>query len=315
VLGKEIGSAIGGETGGETGGEICKGTCAESWEVVDRDGEQSVIANGEFRGRTLRSVLSEHPIELMGQHRAFKAFPLLLKFLDCHQSLSVQVHPDDAAAAVLDPPDLGKTEAWVVINADPGSLIYAGLRPGVDRRGLAAAVETGTTESCLHRFEPRVGDCIFIPAGVVHALGSGLLIAEIQQCSDTTYRLFDWNRLDDQGRARELHIQRGLQAIDYEIGPVTAQIPTPTGDAHRERLVQCDKFILDRLRIGSRDSLVIESDDRVHLLAMLSGTVDVDCDPDARPLITGQSMMLPASLGRTQIVAREHVSLLDIYLP
>lgn len=299
VLGKDIGAE----------------TSAESWEVVDRKEAQSVIANGEFRGRTLRSVIREHPVELMGQHRALEAFPLLFKFLDCHRNLSVQVHPDDEAAALLDPPDLGKTEAWVVIQAAPGSVIYAGLKPGVDRSQLAAAVEAGSTASCLHCFEPQVGDCVFIPAGTCHALGSGLLIAEIQQSSDTTYRLFDWNRVDDQGNPRELHIQRGLDAIDYQMGPVSAQKPIGTDNPHRERLVACDKFNLDRLRLSVGESAVIESQDRAHLLAMLSGTVDVDCDPDSRPLITGQTLMLPSSLGRTRILAEETSTLLDVYLP
>ena len=137
------------------GKNIGAGNFAESWEVVDRPQDQSVIANGNFKGRTLSSVLGEHRVAVMGRHRAVKRFPLLLKFLDCNQDLSVQVHPDDARAALLNPPDLGKTEAWVVIDAEPGSKIYAGLRAGVDLATLASAVDEGTTVRVSIALNPR----------------------------------------------------------------------------------------------------------------------------------------------------------------
>ena len=156
---------------------------------------------------------------------------------------------------------------------------------------------------------------MFIPAGVVHALGSGLLIAEIQQSSDTTYRLFDWNRVDADGQPRELHIHRGLEAIDYDIGPVSPQIPVKTQQPNRQRLVGCEKFVLDRWDLAAGQQAAIESDDRVHLLAMLSGELDVDQDPDARPLAKGETVMLPAALGRRGLRARQDSTLLDIYLP
>jgi mannose-6-phosphate isomerase len=288
---------------------------AESWEVVDRANDQSVIANGVFAGQTLSQVLAEHCDAILGRHHGMTAFPLLLKFLDCNSNLSVQVHPDDARAALLVPPDLGKTEAWVVIEAQSGSKIYAGLRPGVDSAALAAAVETGSTESLLHDFEPHVGDCVFIPAGVVHALGSGLVIAEIQQCSDTTYRLFDWNRVDDDGNSRALHIEQALEAIDYDIGPISAQVPQPTDDPWRSRLVECDKFILDRLQLDSGQTVTVSGDNRVHLLAMLSGAANVDRDPADQPLTAGQTMMIPAAMGSTRLIATQKSEILDIYLP
>jgi mannose-6-phosphate isomerase len=297
------------------GKNLGAGMFAESWEVVDRTDSQSIVANGRLKGQTLHGVLREHRVAVMGRHAATRRFPLLLKFLDCHQNLSVQVHPDDARAALLNPPDLGKTEAWVVIDAEPGGKIYAGLQARVDRAYLAAAIDEGTILSCLHSFEPQVGDCVFIPAGVVHALGAGLLIAEIQQSSDTTYRLFDWNRVAADGQARELHIDRGLEAIDYNIGPVRPQSPRVTWQSYRQRLVECDKFALDRLHLVAGEQAVIESDDRVHLLATLSGEVDVDQEPDARPLVQGETLMLPAALGQRCLRARQDATLLDIYLP
>ena len=144
---------------------------AESWEICDHAADQSRVQFGPLAGTSLGEL---------GRHHPQPRFPLLLKFLDAAQRLSVQVHPDDARAARLSPPDLGKTEAWVILEAEPGSLIYAGLRPGVDRRALAAAIGQGRCQDCLNVFPPSVGDCIFLPAGTVHALGAGLLVAEIQ---------------------------------------------------------------------------------------------------------------------------------------
>jgi len=162
---------------------------AESWELVDRAADQSRVAAGPLAGTTLGELVRDRCRELLGRHAPRAAFPLLFKFLDACRDLSVQVHPDDARAARLVPPDLGKTEAWYVIDAAAGSRIYAGLRDGVDRAALAAAVRAGRCSDVLHSFEPQPGDCVFIPAGTVHALGAGLVIAEIQECSDVTYRL------------------------------------------------------------------------------------------------------------------------------
>ena len=184
---------------------------AESWEVVDHGADQSRVAFGPLAGTTLGELVREHGHELLGRHHPQPQFPLLIKLLDAQQKLSVQVHPNDEQAARLDTPDYGKTEAWVVLAAEPGSRIYAGLKRGFDRPALERELNRGTCELCLHHFEPRVGDCVFLPAGTVHALGGGLLIAEVQQSSDTTYRLFDWNRVGPDGRPRALHIEAGAR--------------------------------------------------------------------------------------------------------
>ena len=160
---------------------------------------------------------------LLGRHHPQARFPLLLKFLDAADRLSLQVHPDDARAALLDPPDLGKTETWVVLEAAPGSLIYAGLKPGVDRAQFERELARGTCEACFHTFEPRAGDCIFLPAGTVHAIGGGLLMAELQQASDCTFRLFDWNRVGPDGKPRLLHVEQALEVINFAAGPVAPQ--------------------------------------------------------------------------------------------
>lgn len=285
---------------------------AESWEVVDRKADQSVVQYGPRAGQTLHQLLTECGPELLGCHAGLTSFPLLFKFLDCNRVLSVQVHPNDAQASLLDPPDQGKTEAWVVMDAAPGSRIYAGLRPGVDRKILADAIATGNVESCLASFEPQAGDCLFIPAGLVHALGAGLLVAEIQQSSDATFRLFDWNRVDKNGKSRPLHIAESLDSIRFDLGEGRPLVPVPTADRARQQLVRCDKFVLDRLLLNQ--SHEVGGDDRFHLLAVLSGTVYIEDDPAEAPLAAGGTLLAPAACGRVQLNAAETATVLDIYL-
>lgn len=286
---------------------------AESWEIVDRGSVQSVVSGGPLTGTPLAELIKADGTALLGQHSRLSCFPLLFKFLDANQKLSVQVHPNDEQAAHLRPPDLGKTEAWVILHADPGSVIYAGLKRGFDRPAFEREVHRGTTELCLHRLEPQVGDCVFIPAGTVHALGAGLVVAEIQQSSDTTFRLFDWNRIAPDGHRRTLHVEQGLAAINFQQDPVSVQTPCATSLPFVERLVDCDKFVLERWRW--QGSQFIGGDNRCHILVALAGTVHVSGDPSSLPLRSGQTLLLPASAGKTKLIAVEHSVLLDIFLP
>lgn len=288
---------------------------AESWEIVDHGEDQSRVTDGPLAGWTLRELLESYPLDLCGPDHAKAPFPLLFKFLDAHRNLSVQVHPNDVEAAKLDPPDLGKTEAWVILAAEPGSKIYAGLKRGFDRDALAREVARGATELCLHQFEPRPGDCVFIPAGTVHALGAGLLVAEIQQSSDTTYRLFDWNRVGADGRPRQLHIEQSLQTIDYARGPVSPQTPVPTSRESVCNLVRCEKFVLDRWQF-ERPALMTDDSRSFHILAVLEGELLVDSDPVQSPLTKGQTLLVPASVSPSlELRPQGLVTLLDMYLP
>jgi mannose-6-phosphate isomerase len=302
-LGTELGKPIGEGT-----------TYAESWEVVDHGADQSIVADGPFAGTSLHEIVTQHGRALFGRHYPQRQFPLLFKFLDACQTLSVQVHPNDSQAAKLDPPDLGKTEAWVVLAAEPGSKIYAGLQPGVDRATLERELSAGTCDTCLHSFEPEVGDCILIEAGTVHAIGAGLLVAEIQQASDTTFRLFDWNRVDRDGRPRELHIEQALAVIDFHRGPVSPQAPRRTERPETVRLVACDKFTLDCRRI--EQPTAIANDGRFHVLAVIEGFVRLACDGDKdHSLRRGSTVLLPASCDSAEVVPQGRVVLLDMYLP
>jgi mannose-6-phosphate isomerase len=304
--GRRLASVLGKDVGGLD-------ICAESWEIVDHGDDQSVVAAGPLAGTTLNRLTTEYGHELLGRHHPQSRFPLLFKFLDAKQTLSVQVHPDDRQAAQLDPPDLGKTEAWVVLDVEPGSLIYAGLKRGFDRPALEREIARGTSELCLHQFEPGVGDCVFLQAGTVHALGSGLLVAEIQQASDTTYRLFDWNRLGADGKPRQLHIEQGLAAIDYERGPVAPQRPLATDNPCVERLVECDKFVLDRWHIS--EATTVGGEQRFHILACLEGMAAINIAGHPVSLKKGETVLLPAEVGRVELEPTGSATLLDAYLP
>src|SRR5205823_6838962 len=182
---------------------------------------RSRISTGPHRGRTLRDLMEQQRVALLGPSAAVhEQFPWLIKFLDACDWLSVQVHPDEQTVRRLWPGEGSKTEAWFVLDAQPGSRIFAGLLPGVDERGLREAATGGTVANCLHGFAPRPGDCVFLPAGTVHAVGGGVLIAEVQQTSDATFRLYDWDRRDAQGQGRTLHIEESLACIDWGQGPV-----------------------------------------------------------------------------------------------
>jgi mannose-6-phosphate isomerase len=286
---------------------------AESWEIVDHGPDQSILANGPLHGRELRQLVADFGAELFGQHHPQTGFPLLFKFLDAQRALSVQVHPNDRQAARLKPPDRGKTEAWVILDREPGSVVYAGLLPGIDPATLQTAIAQGRTDACLHRFEPRPGDCIFIPAGTAHALGAGLLVAEIQQASDTTFRLFDWNRLGVDGQPRPLHVEQALAAIDYLRGPVQPQVPQPTARPGVQRLIACEEFVLDRWQIDG--TVEAGGDERFHLLAVLDGELIVAGEPSGQTLARGQTLLLPAAVGRCRVTSVAPTTMLDMYLP
>ncbi|MBB3207431.1 mannose-6-phosphate isomerase [Rhodopirellula rubra] len=263
---------------------------AESWEVVDHGIDQSVVTSGHLEGKTLKELLTDHNEWLMGE-AAQDHFPLLLKYLDCNRVLSVQVHPTDEYGATMPVPDLGKTEAWYIVDAKPGSVIYAGLKSGVDAEELRSAVEEGRAEEVLHQFEAQPGDCVFIPAGTVHAIGAGLLVAEIQQSSDTTFRLYDWNRVDANGNGRELHIEQSIEVTDFERGPVAPLRADPETEGW-QTLVECDKF---RLRAISNGTGTVGGDNRFHIITIPQGEATLVTESERLPLTPGTSVLLPAA--------------------
>lgn len=291
---------------------------AESWEIVDHGDQHSRIDSGPLAGTTLRDLVQQRNQEVLGSYAGVDSFPLLLKYLDCNRVLSVQVHPDDAYARRMAKPDLGKTEAWYIVDAEPGSKIYAGLKSGVDRLDLENAIAAGETEDVLNVIEPAPGQCIFIPAGTVHALGGGLVVAEIQQSSDTTFRLFDWNRVGDDGRPRQLHVREALEVTDYAIGPISPQLVQPGADG-LETLVSCNKFVLrqatfsaacpdKRIAIGGLSAPVI--------MAVVQGEVRLKCGGQWHQCAKlGSSFLLPAAMPNLEVTSESEAVVLLAYLP
>ena len=232
----------------------------ESWELSDRPDCQSRVATGPLAGTTLGELWLRHRTDIFGAAFADHAgprFPLLIKVLDCADDLSIQVHPPAAVA-----PDLGgepKSEMWHFVGVQPGATLYAGLRRGVTASGFAAALESGTVADCVHALEPAVGDSLMVPSGRLHALGGGLLVFEIQQNSDTTYRVFDWNRVGLDGLPRELHIAESLRCIDYsDVEPALHRA------ASGNPLAVCEFFRVDRR--GDREAPAATGGPGPHLI-------------------------------------------------
>lgn len=221
----------------------------ESWEVVDRPEAMSTVSTGDgaLIGQTLASLWKNHRSEVFGEHApAGERFPLLLKILDCRERLSLQVHPPATAAAELGGEP--KTEMWYVAAADPDAELYVGLRAGVTRDSFEQSIRDGSAEQQVHRISVNTGDFLFIPSGRLHAIGGGLLIYEIQQNSDTTYRVFDWNRVGLDGQPRQLHVEESLRCIDFDDVEPGADV------AEGELLVNCEHFQVSRWQLNAGDT-------------------------------------------------------------
>ena len=288
---------------------------AESWEVVDHGADQSVVVNGSLAGWTLQRLVAEQNRALFGRHAGRRQFPLLVKLLDAHDRLSVQVHPDDELARQFDPDENGKTEAWVILDAAPGSVLWVGLRSGVGEFELREALHNARVEDCLHSFEVHPGDCVFVPAGTVHAIGEGVLLAEIQQSSDLTFRLYDWGRLGTDGKPRPLHVDAALQCIDFTRGPVGPVVPRriDAGSAACEELVRCEQFVIRRY--DAERAFEFEDDGRFHVLMALSGEASLTAGNDALLMPRGTTVLAPAVRDRLRLMPQPECTLLDAFLP
>ncbi len=274
---------------------------AESWEISDYRDAVSVVNAGPLKGTSLRELIRERGAELLGERMStVEQFPLLVKFIDANEVLSVQVHPNDEQGQRLSG-DGGKTEAWVVMAVQPGGLIYAGLKEGVQRPDFEAAIKAGTVPKLLHAIEPRPGDCILIEAGTVHAIGAGVLLAEIQQTSDATYRVDDWGRTGPDGKPRALHLREALEVIDFDRGPVSPIIPKAETHAwgKREPLARSEFFEFDRWSLQASTTLGREQE--FTILLGLEGQSSVIHNGESHPLGFGSSMLVPASVGRFEI--------------
>ena len=284
----------------------------ESWEITDRPEGVSVIANGPLAGRTLRWLMEEHREELLGpSDTSASRFPLLIKILDAQETLSVQVHPPAAVA-----PKVGgepKTEMWYIAEAAPGAELFAGLKRGVTREQFEAKIQDGTVAECIQGMKVNTGDALFLPSGRVHAIGAGNVIFEIQQNSDTTYRVFDWNRLGLDGKPRPLHLAEALMSVDFQdTEPSLIRSKYSENPVMKVRfLVNDPLFRVDACQVKRGQRFYLQSEG-VQIIGLLAGKLAVGTEADGLSLAPGQFVLLPASLGRTPLRTETQVEFLHV---
>jgi mannose-6-phosphate isomerase len=290
------------------------GPIGEAWILSDRDDHASKVAEGPHAGKTLRELFAAEPEAMLGaQKDQFQKYPLLLKFLDATEMLSVQVHPSDDHKDLLPPGERGKTESWLVLDAEPSSSIYAGLQPNVTAEAMRAHSADGTVEQDLASFNPQPGDGLFIEAGTVHALGGGVVVFETQQNSDVTFRLFDWNRVDEKtGQSRELHIEQAIQSTNFDAVAVKPSVPKALTDT-REEMFSCEFFKVDRLKGDQPFPVGAPGLMRVLVALEGEGTFGFDgTDYDVKP---GDVYVLPASVGEVTFAPAGAVTLAEVAVP
>ena len=292
------------------------GPIGEAWVLSDRDDHASRVADGPLKGRTIGQLMEQSPEQLLGTLAGrFSRFPLLLKFLDVREMLSLQVHPADARKDLLPAGETGKTEAWVVLEAGTKSRIYAGLKPGTTADDLRRAVAGGVVADNVASFTPKQGDGVFLPAGTVHSLGD-VVVFEIQENSDVTFRVDDWGHIDPRtGRPRALQIDQALSAINMaqgEIAPVSPVVEETT-PVERERLFECDYFRLWRLR--GQSPFAVGAAGAPRVLVCIEGTGQVEHGGETYAAAKGDVLLLPAAVGVCAFRPGGAVTLLEVALP
>jgi len=288
----------------------------EAWLLSDREEHESIVAEGALQGTSLRRLVEQWPAQVLGARAAhLQRFPLLLKFLDVTGTLSVQVHPSDAQVTLLPPGESGKTEAWVVLDSGSDARVYAGLKPETTLLQLGHAIAHGTVAETLASFAPQVGDAVLIPAGTVHCLHD-VLVFEVQENSDVTYRLYDWGRVDGQTQApRSLQVEEALETIDFSqrsIGPAVPVQQSGSG-VPRERLLECEHFGLYRIRAESAFDVAGQA--APHILVCIDGHAQVIHEGKSYRLARGDTMLFPAAIGRCRCVPEPSATLLEVTLP
>lgn len=274
----------------------------ESWEIVDRPTEQSVVEEGPLSGKTLHELWTEQREEIFGEgYQQHPRFPILIKILDARDDLSIQVHPPAHLAETLGGEP--KTEMWYIADCEPGAKLYVGLKNGVTREAFEKSIAAGSVAACVHAIVPRPGDSIFIASGRLHAIGAGFLIHEIQQNSDTTYRVFDWNRLGLDGNPRELHVGESLASIDFQDFEPT--MDSPLG----ENLASCAYFRTDR-HLVAPGGTVQPQDDRFCILSVVEGQLESSA---GRRFAKGSFILLPRNC--PPLTALVESTILQVTLP
>jgi mannose-6-phosphate isomerase len=307
--GRELGDFMGAELPGTD-------PIGEAWILSDRADHASRIENGALAGQTLSEVMRERKEEILGGEAGrFERFPLLLKFLDVERMLSVQVHPDDDQTDLIPEGDTGKTEAWVVLRAKPKARIYAGLRPGTTASDLRS-LTTADVDDRLASFEPQPGQAVKIEAGTVHAMGDGLLVFEVQENSDVTFRLYDWDHVDaETGKLRPLQVEQALSAIDFDRGAVKPSEPRlqATEPARTEKLIHDAHF--DVVRQNGARPFPVGAQNEARVLVCIEGAGDIEAGAQPVSVSRGEVVLLPAAVGACVFNPRVSATLLEIAVP
>ena len=286
--------------------------CGESWEISTVPGNISVVNNGQLKGKRLDHLIHEYRSALIGKrvYETYKEdFPLLIKFLDAQQDLSIQVHPDDTLARQKNYP-FGKTEMWYIMSADEGAELITGFNQDLDKESFLAHMKNDTLESVLNREKVEKGDVFFIPAGRIHTIGKGILLAEIQQTSDITYRIYDFNRTDAQGNKRELHVTDAAEALDYK---KYDEYKTRYADFVnvRNTIVESKYFTTNKLKLTT--PFVLEPDRQsFRILIIAEGSVKLKWKEGEDRLATGDVVLLPASMNDVQLIPSEPSEVLEV---
>lgn len=307
----------------QLGRDLPPGRVAESWEISGHPSSPTKVDNGPLAGKTLPELLDMFGEKLVGTRSQMMLqrgkFPLLIKLLDANRPLSVQVHPDNEYANNHENGELGKTEMWYILHAEPGAHLIYGLKPGVTPESFREALEAGELEKCLHRLPVKAGDAVFIPSGSLHAIMEGLIIAEIQQNSDTTYRVYDWNRVGDDGKPRPLHVDKAIDVTNFDqVEPTTypVKVIEDNNGRHREEISACDYFVVERVNLAPGQQFAGQNEGQTfEIWGLLSGKAQVNWAGD--PLVTSavRFSLLPATLGAFTVEAQEEAELLRVYIP
>ena len=292
------------------------GPIGEAWLLSDRDDHPSLISNGPLKGQTLGQVFQQWPQQLLGKLAGhFRRFPLLLKLLDVRKSLSVQVHPSDRQTGYIPAGENGKTEAWVVLEADAESRIYAGLKPGTTADAMRRAIGNKTVAEHLACFTPKPGDGVLVPAGTVHSLND-VVVFEVQENSDVTFRLYDWDHIDDKtGQPRPLQVDQAMACIDFAqgvIGPVVPVVGMVT-PVLRERLFCCEHFSVWRIRGNS--PFTVGAAETPRVLVCIAGHGQLEHHGAKHDVGKGDVLLLPAVVGSCCCRPLSAMTLLEMSLP
>jgi mannose-6-phosphate isomerase len=277
---------------------------AESWELTVRDDGMNAIVGGEFDGLTMQEYIDKNGFSVV-TNKELDRFPLLIKFIDAEDNLSIQVHPDDEYG-MKTANSLGKTEMWYVIDAKPGAKLVYGLKKGCTVDTLRKAIENGSVEEQLNFVDVKKGDVFFIPSGLVHAIGAGILLAEIQQNSNITYRVYDYNRLGKDGKPRELHVKDALNVIVNRTDDEIDKIRFSTNAKNDNTLASCEYFNVEKHFIDG-DLEFSTNAESFNSILCLDGNGKIEYNGESFSLVKGDSYFIPAGLGKYTVSGKVEI--------